>query len=320
MSVVIYSVMLLSGIVLAGYFSGVETGAYVLNKLRLRMRVEEGNTAARILEKLLREPQVFIVALLIGTNASIYLATVAMAQIGALRGWRHPNAAATLVLAPVLLVFAEAAPKNIFRRNATPLLLKAARATMWILLPVWPVARVLTRLISVRGRRATNWGEHFFSRQRLKFLFIESAEEGVLTPYQNIIAHNILSLRDLQVKSVMIPIARVVAVPEGAGKEHVLQLVKRYKYSRFPVCRGHKREVVGIFNVLDLLGEGEFSLERYLRKAPTLSPWDTVGSALFGLRQAKQPMGIVADNAGRALGLVTVKDLVEEIVGELGEW
>ena len=153
----------------------------------------------------------------------------------------------------------------------------------------------------------------------MKYLLMESTEEGVLTPYQNVIAENILSLRDLRVRSVMIPLSRVAAVEEEAGKERVLELVRRYNFSRFPVYREQKWRVVGVINVLDALGE-EFSVRGSVRDAPVLSPWDTVASALHELRVAKQPMGIVSDGTGRAVGLVTMKDLVEEIVGELAEW
>lgn len=320
MIVVILPLLVVLGVVACGYFAGTEIGAYCLNKLRLRMRAEEGDVKARALASLLGDPQVFVTALLIGTNASVYLATVSLTQLGRIRGWEFPSLTAMLVLAPVLLVFSEAIPKNIFRRNAEVLLYRMVRVTRWAMTVPLPVARVLSKLIPLGERGVHSWGERFFSRQRLKYLLMESTEEGVLTPYQNVIAENILSLRDLRVRSVMIPLSRVAAVEEEAGEEKVLELVRHYNFSRFPVYRGQKWRVVGVVNVLDVLGEGEFSVRESMRDAPVLSPWDTVASALHELRVAKQPMGIVSDGTGRAVGLVTMKDLVEEIVGELAEW
>ena len=319
MIMLVLPLLVLLGVVSSGYFSGMEIGAYCLNKLRLRMRAEEGDVKARALASLLEDPQVFVMALLIGTNASVYLATVSLTELGRIRGWEFPSVTAMLVLAPVLLVFSEATPKNIFRRNAEVLLYRMVRVTKWAMTVPLPVARVLSKLIPLGERGVHSWGERSFSRQRLKYLLMESTEEGVLTPYQNVIAENILSLRDLRVRSVMIPLSRVAAVEEEAGKERVLELVRRYNFSRFPVYRGQKWRVVGVINVLDALGQ-EFSVRGSVRDAPVLSPWDTVASALHELRVAKQPMGIVSDGTGRAVGLVTMKDLVEEIVGELAEW
>jgi len=319
MIALILPLLVLLGVVSCGYFAGMEIGAYCLNKLRLRMRAEEGDVEARALASLLEDPQVFVMALLIGTNASVYLATVSLTELGRVRGWEFPSVTAMLVLAPVLLVFSEAIPKNIFRRNAEVLLYRMVRVTKWAMTVSLPVARVLSKLIPLGERGVHSWGERFFSRQRLKYLLMESTEEGVLTPYQNVIAENILSLRGLRVRSVMIPLSRVAAVEEEAGKERVLELVRRYNFSRFPVYRGQKWRIVGVINVLDALGE-DFSVRGSVRDAPVLSPWDTVASALHELRVAKQPMGIVSDGTGRAVGLVTMKDLVEEIVGELTEW
>ena len=319
MIMLVLPLLVLLGVVSCGYFASMEIGAYCVNKLRLRMRAEEGDVKARALAGLLEDPQVFVTALLIGTNASVYLATVSLTQLGRIRGWEFPSLTATLVLAPVLLVFAEAIPKNILRRNAEVLLYRMVRVTRWAMTVPLPVARVLSKLIPLGERGVHSWGERFFSRQRLKYLLMESTEEGVLTPYQNVIAENILSLRDLRVRSVMIPLSRVAAVEEEAGNERVVELVRRYNFSRFPVYRGQKWRVVGVINVLDALGQ-EFSVRGSVRDAPVLSPWDTVASALHELRVAKQPMGIVSDGTGRAVGLVTMKDLVEEIVGELAEW
>jgi len=313
-------VLMLVGIVGSAYFSGLETGAYCLNKLRLRMRVEEGDARARLLAEHLDDPQVFITALLIGTNASVYLATAALTHLGRTRGWEFPSVTAALVLAPVLLVFSEAIPKNIFRRNAEVLLYRTVGFTRWAVTALEPLARVLSKLVPLGERGVHSWRERFFSLQRLKYLFLESTEEGVLTPYQNVIGENILSLRERLVKSVMIPLGRIAAIEGGAGKEEVLRMAKRYGFSRFPVYRKDRWNIVGTVDLFDALGEEGFSLEEATRDAPVLSPGDTVASALIKLRAARKPMAIVRDSSGRAVGLVTMKDLVEEIVGELAEW
>jgi len=320
MIVMVCFVSMVLGIIGSAYFSGLETGAYCLNKLRLRMRVEEGSARARALSGILSDPQVFVTTMLVGTNASVYLATASLTHLGEVQGWEFPHLTATLVLAPALLVFSEAIPKNVFRRNAEVLLYRTVGVTKWAVKILQPLGRLLSGLIPLGERGVHSWSERFFSLERLKYLFLESTEHGVLTPYQNVIAENIISLRELRVRSVMIPLARIAAIDEGAGKEELLGLVRRYRLSRYPVYRKQRWNIVGVINVSDALGDGGFTVRGSMRDVPVLSPEDSVASALHELRAGKTPMAIVAAAGGRAVGLVTMKDLVEEIVGELAEW
>ena len=144
----------------------------------------------------------------------------------------------------------------------------------------------------------------------------------MLSGFQRTVAENILRLRSLDVAQVMTPLADAVMVPETASHRDLLKAFGAHRYSRIPVYREGRERVVGVINVIDVA-----SIEReppptaeLAREVLSLRKGTSVADALWALRQARQQFAVVTDAEGRALGIATVKDLVEEIVGELEAW
>jgi len=308
---------------LAGLFAGFETGLYSVNRVRLRLQLELKSFGARSLSHLERDLPGTISTNLIGTNLAQYVCVACVTQLLHSRGLRllSEELAATLIMSPIIFVFAEMTPKDMFRQRAdrwsyyvAPML----RVSHWLLYPFAFIFRTVARL--AWGRAGLPASEApLASRLGLRALIGESGEEGVLTGYQTAIAANITHLQGKRLRNAMVPLHEAVAIASDASLDELEELAARHHFSRLPVFKAQRDHVVGIVNVLDhLFSERRgATVAELLRPAPRLKEGDGIYASLVRLRRARMPMGIVQGPNENAVGIVTIKDLVEEIVGEL---
>jgi len=157
-------------------------------------------------------------------------------------------------------------------------------------------------------------------------LFQESAASGALTGTQQDLVQRALRLARISIRETMIPWNSVVGVPAAISEDGFRALVRRYNVSRMPVLGRSSSEVLGIVDVIDVLtalaggASGEFKLLPHIHPAMTLIEEQSVRSAITLMQKARQTLAVVVDRQGRAIGLVTMKDLVEELVGDLENW
>ena len=322
----------LVGILVSALASGVETGLYRLNRIRLRLRADSGDRRARTLQGLLGDLRGQIIVCLIGANLGDYLATAMLTLLVASAGWVRSSAGVELVATPlaamVLFVFANVVPKSVFVAEADHwmyLLARPMKAAYVLLrrIGVLPALSGISNLILHVVRRGEAAADPFHPRERLRAILREGAAEGVISGYQHELAGKVLGLREQLVHAVMIPIGRVAGVAVDTDRERFMAELRRHSFSRLPVWEGRKENVVGIVRVLDVLAAGDQPLDLgalMTRDFVTVPPDMTVAQALLRLRKARAAMAVVRDDKGRAVGIITVKDLVEEIVGELAEW
>jgi CBS domain containing-hemolysin-like protein len=318
-------IAIIAGCVLVGgYYAGAETGFYRLNRLRLSFRAKQGSAAARRLRRLIRRPDEFLITTLIGNNLFVYLATFICTRLYEPRYRERAEFMATLTLIWPIFIFGEVLQKEIFRRSADILMYRASRMLVWsarVFRPAVLVLKQLQRFWMVFARSGTGPREIWIGRQGLDHFFSESAQEGTLSPYQRAMAANIMKLQGVDVEKVMIPLDAAVSIRLGQTLQECRELARQSRHRRFPV-RDDQGRPIGVVNVLDLLThrEGTFSLRRYLRKTPVFDRQTNLINALHLVKRGAQPMGFVKDSQGSVVGIVTIKDLVEEIVGELGVW
>lgn len=316
--------LLILALGLSFLYSGSETGFYCLNRIRLHYREIKGWWSARIIMRHLAEPQRLICAILIGNNVANYLATIVFTSI--LMHKVSPGEAglmATLILAPVLMIFCEILPKSLFQRHAdnlfykvVPLVEVSSRLFQPLVILLGLTSRLPEYFIRAEARQSP-----FFSPQRLSFLLEEGAEGGAVSMYQNIMASNIMAMGQTPVGKVMIPLEEVTMVPDTVGPETLKDIARAKKFSRIPVYQRERSKVVGILTLLDFLREDKKEVKPFVKPTVYLEASLPVDDALLRLRHSKQRMGIVTDGKdGRAVGIITIKDLVEEVVGELSVW
>ena len=312
--------LILAGILFAAFHSGSETGTYCVNRLRLRMRAEQGLASARALLDFTRRPRLAISTILIGTNVGVYIATVLSAQkLNELLSGAHAELYSGLIMPPILLVCADFLPKSLFQHHADGLMYRAIwplRISQKVFYPFAQALRWLGGLPQMLLGKGTAAPARQFSREAFRYYLSQGAAHGVLSSFQRSVADNVLSLKSLEVAKAMTPLENVVMVPEDATPEQVRETFAAHRYSRIPIYSGTREKITGVVRVMDLAlaeANGAESARELLSVRRTAS----VADVLWTLRQARQQLAVVTDREGRALGIVTVKDLLEEIVGEL---
>ena len=308
----------------ASIVSGFETGIYALSHIRLRYRLSIGDRRAKTVERLLANPQQLLTGILLAQNVAVYFTTAIVTSFFRKRGFVWAEVWTTIVLAVVFFIFVEATPKNVFRRAADVLVYPIARPFDYLISALKPAGAALGAIMRLIGRPGAKPGEitdPLFTRERLVFYLREGMNEGILSNYQVELTANILRGERVTVSRAMVPMEKATAVPYGVTIDEFREVSRKNRFSRYPVYRGDRESVVGIINIYDchLAAECVFEMEGLLRPPVFFAPEVHVTEAIRSLREARQPMGIVADR-GRALGIVTLKDCVEEIVGELYAW
>jgi putative hemolysin len=305
----------------AAVVSGFETGVYSLSHMRLRHRLSIGDARARVLERLLARPQQLLTGILIAQNVAVYFATAVVTTLFQDWGLGAAEVWSTLILGVVFFIFVESTPKNVFRRAADILVYPMARPLDYLIKALGPVASGLGWLTNFITRLGAKRGEildPFFTRERLEFYVREGLSEGILSKYQAALANNILRGEKVTVSRAMVGMEKVAAVEDTATMEEFSEISRAARFARYPVYSGAKDKVVGTLNIYDchLAGRCTGAVEQYVRPAVFLAPDVKVTEAIMTLRDARTAMGIVADS-GRAVGIVTLEDCLEEIVGEI---
>ena len=308
------ALLLLLFILASGLFSGSETGFYSLSRTRAR--------AGGLVQRLMRDEVGLLVTLLLANNVVNQATTLAGASL--LQPLPIPDGAReivlTLFLTPLLFFFGELLPKDLFRRRPQGLLTAAA--------PVLFGARVLLLPITFCLRRVTGALERSAGLDAAELARVRGREEAVLEllrerdgrrePHVESMARNVLGLRSLRVDRVMIPWRRVETLAAASSENEAFRRVAASPYSRLPVL-GPEGEVRGYVHQIEVLAAGPGDVLRHLRPMISLEPAMPLDRALARLRSSGQRAALVGARS-EPLGWVTVKDLVEEISGELARW
>jgi len=320
MSIELHLAGLLVCILASFFFSGVETGIYALNRLRLKMRTDEGEPRALRVSELLHQPQLLISTILIGNHTGNYGATFFFQGLaGGLWSVLDPEVVTTLLLTPLIFVFGEITPKNIFRLRADDLVYRTSgilKIACVLLRPLALPLRFFGRLTRALPRE-TPADQVSFSRGRIEGLVREVTEDGELTEAQSRMLRNVLRLSSLPIRDVMVPLDRVDTIEEGFTREDLLAVSARNGRTRIPVTEKGSGRPILVATVLDLVFKKGAEVADVVREVPVLSMDRTVDQALRVLRVRRRSMAFVRNEKSEIVGIVTVKDLVEEVSGEL---
>jgi CBS domain containing-hemolysin-like protein len=309
---------------LKGFFSGSEIAMVNSDKLKLRHQAKLGNRGAALVLRLFKTPDVILGTTLVGTN----LATVIISTLGALVFIDLFGSAGDLVsiviLTPVLLIFGEVVPKSVFQQEADNLvgrLIYVLRFFSYVFYPIIfifsRVARLVTRIVG-GGNIPQNM---FITREELRVLLdvSESASDPQTIDRKRI--RRIMRFSEITVGEAMIPLPDVVGFNEVRNMKEAVRLVMKHGYNRLPVYRGNITNVKGILTLdtWDLMQSDldEHPISDFISPALYLSPRQTIDHALPMLQAREDHMAIVVDEFGSAVGILTMEDVFEEVVGEI---
>ncbi len=322
-------------VALSAVFSGAETGMYTISRLRLLVAVHRKQRDAVLLQKLLADQPGLLSTTLLGTNLANYLAPLCLTAIflqaaepGVNEHVQEAKAElyTTLILTPIVFIFAELVPKNVYARHADRFLPRVARflaisRLFFRLTGIIQLQRVMSNYMFRRLPHRAGAGTMLGSRFEMFQLLREGAADGALSRTQVLMLERVHKLQTVQVAQTMVPLAQVEMLPAGATREDVEPTIRGTRHSRLPVFDGDRQSVVGIVHVLDILtSPNDSPIEERARPSVNIGVRTTVLDALTRLQGERRRVGTIVDAAGRCVGIVTVKDLVEEIVGELAAW
>ncbi len=329
-------------LVLSAFYSGSETALVSVNKLRINQLVESENPRASIVHRLVESPQRMLALTLVGTN----LANVLIAQLGeGLVARGLPNLAvslqgliATAGITTLLLIFGEILPKTIFRVKADALALRYAyllRLSEMVLAPLIYLVQTLTQFIVRLTDRGASTPSPDAQREELRLLATMGERSGNLHTDQRRMIHSLLNLQNRTVEQVMVPLVDIVAIEKNTKCEDFLRIAADSGYSRIPVYEEQIYNIVGIVNLLDVIyndaesaansrprdtsGPLSNTIEPFIRTALHVPESKNINALLKEIQHTRHTMVFAVDEYGGTVGLVTIEDLVEEIVGEFAD-
>ncbi len=313
-------------LLLSAFFSGSETALFAANRLKLRHLREEGSGRARVALGLLDNPARLLSTLLIGNNivntAAAVVATTALVRLlGPERGPVYAFAAVTMVV----LLFAEITPKTLAAHHANRFALLAARPVAWFSALLAPVNRALSFLTNVLARPLggrVRSDAPMVTEEEIQILIRMGEEQGVLEQDESEMIHSIIEFGDTVAREVMVPRVDMICVEADDPIEAVLEVVRTHAHSRVPVYHDTVDQIVGLVHVKDLLsgfrdGRLEGTVRDFTRPAYFVPDSKRLDELFREMRRKQVHMAIAVDEYGGTAGLVTIEDLLEEIVGPI---
>ncbi|MCO4756564.1 MAG: HlyC/CorC family transporter [Oceanospirillaceae bacterium] len=312
-------------ILCSAFFSSSETGMMSLNRYRLKHLVKKKHPGARRASKLLERPDRLIGVILIGNNFVNILAS-AIATIVAVRLWGDAGVViATAGLTLVILIFAEVSPKTLAALHPEKIAFPAAyilRPLLTLIYPlVWAVNGITNGFLRLLGININDDNNHNLSTEELRTLVNEA---GALLPHRNqSMLLGVLELSEVTVNDIMVPRNEVIGIDLDEEIDQIIQQLSMTPHTRLPVYRGELNKVVGILhmrNLAQVFHQGTISKAAILQviTEPYFIPESTpLQTQLLHFQKQGRRMGLVVDEYGDIEGIVTLEDILEEIVGEL---
>lgn len=304
----------------SAFFSGAEIGLISLDRHKLKHQASKDKKKKHIYD-FVNNPDKVLGTTLIGTNIStVIVSSVFVAYI--VKKGILSEVIATLILAGALLVFAEIIPKIILRNKAEytiPKLFFIIRFFAFIFTPfIWVLSKInyaILKIFKISRQKSTQ----IFTKEDLSYLLREAEKNGEVKKDEHDLIVEVLDFRDLTAKNIMIPRTNIIAVKIDTPIKEVIELSKEEGFTRFPVFSEDIDHIEGILVIHDLLKESELDepVSKYIRDAYFVPEVMKSTTLLKKMQQNKTPLAIVVDEYGGTAGLISVEDLLEELVGEI---
>lgn len=317
-------VSLLILIALSGFFSMSETALMSFSRIRLRHMVEEKVPKAELVEKLTEDPNKLLGTILIG-NSVANIAASSLATVIATKMFGDSGVGiATGVITILVLIFAEITPKSIAKQKAETVSLMVAKPIKFVVTIFKPLVYIFTAVSSIFIRifgGNPDETKSFITEEELKTMVGVSEEEGVLENVEKEMIFNVINFADLQVKDAMVQRVDIISLDEDADYDEVMDIIKTEQFSRIPVYRETIDNIIGILNVKDLAMienlKEDFKISKYIREPLYTFEFRRITELFKEMKKTRNHIAVALDEYGGTVGLITIEDLVEEIVGDI---
>jgi CBS domain containing-hemolysin-like protein len=313
--------LLVLGLVLATFAATAETALTTVSRIRMRSLAEEGNRRAQRVVKLHNDPNAYLSTILTINNVAVIVATTSATLIG-VETHRVSDAVVTVVLAVIVLVFCEITPKSLALQMSESFALALAVPVAWLTRVLRPVVGGLTWFSNLLVRAATRGSVRgpFMTEEELKLLVAVGEREGVVEQEEREMITGILEMTDKAVREVMVPRIDVVGIESDRTLEDVVRLIVEHGHSRIPVYEENLDNIVGVVYAKDVLrhrGRDSEPVTALMREPYFTPEAKKVGELLHEMQERTVHIAIVVDEYGGTAGIVTIEDLIEEIVGPI---
>ena len=319
---ILNSIILIVLLLVSAFFSGSETALTAANQLRLR-HLAKKDRRARLAFSILKKPERLLGTLLLCNNlVNVALSALGTATALALVGERG-ILYATLSITLFLLVFGEITPKTVAAYHPDRFALLISPIISFCIRVFYPIVHLLSVisnvLIRIVGLQRTSKTQHF-TAEEIESLIEVSGDEGALAREKQNMLLGVLTLERTTVGDVMVPIQDVVSIAANSAYSEILDTVKSSQFSRYPVFEESSSDIIGFIHVRELLSEPSdenFSVKKIMRKPHFIPELRSISQQFAAFQRRRSHLSFVVDEYGNVVGLLTMEDILEEIVGEI---
>jgi putative hemolysin len=320
---VLYIIIIITAILSEGFFAGSELAIISLNRIRLRILAEAKEKKAVIVQVMLQNPGRLLATTLVGTNIAVVVSSSFCTRLLYNRYGASAELMTTIILSPIILIFAELIPKAVFSQAANNMSLYLGSVLRFFWKAFYPIVwfvNIFTGSILklVPGGLCEKKRNPFVTREEIRYLIKESEANGHIDTYERSIIYKIFDIGKKKINSVMRKLDELIFISDADTMDTVLLKAKESGYTRFPVRTG-AGQFIGIVNILDIVYETDktIPITRFLRPLEFIDDNIYVDNALFRIKAKKQTMAIAVDSNENPAGFFTMEDLLEELIGEI---
>lgn len=318
------SIILIFLIIAGGFFAAAETAFSYVNAVRIRMLAEDSRRAKRVV-RIIDDFDMTIVTLLIVINivhivasviaTSLFIDLTGSTAVGSLL--------ATIIITLAIFIFSETIPKNIAKVNSDAFCLSFGIVIRFFTIALYPLAWLLTKFGElVKKIFRLEDSEPSVTEDEFSAMVEDAAEDDIFEPEENEIIQSAIEFGDTKVSEIMTPKSDIVAISVKADEDEIKRILIEEKYSRFPVYRGSVNNIVGVVRSSAALWKiindpDEFDLRETMVRPMFCSPDDEIAVIFERMCNRKNHFAVIRDDDERTLGIITMEDILEEIVGEI---
>ena len=308
-------------VILSAYFSATETAFTSINRIKIKNKANDGDKQAKRILALLEDYDRILTTILIGNNiVNIGMTALATVLFISWFGGKGPSLA-TLVMTLVVLIFGEITPKSLAKENPEGFARFSAPLLKGLTVLLTPLSGIFRYWKLFLGKIFTGGEQENFDQDELLTLVEEAETEGSLDEEQSELIQNAIEFNDLEAEEVMTPRVDIVALPLDVTEEEIAEVFRRTGFSRLPVYEDDMDSVQGVLNQKDfynyVYGNENYSFSDFIKPVVFVAGSMRIGDLLKKLQAMKTHMAVIVDEYGGTEGLVTMEDIIEELVGEI---
>lgn len=304
-----------------GFFSGSEIGVVSADRMKLRHEAAKGSEGAKLALAMLKNPEWLLSTTLVGTNIAVVtnttMATALMLELfGPGSSWL-----AVVLVAPLIWVFGEIVPKSIFQQRAdvlTPRVIFLLKFCSYLFYPILMVFSFLARMLGRLFGGKSDGKNPFTLREEIQTMMQMSANEGDIEPIEQNMIRRLFDFGETTAHEVMMPLIDVAMVERSVSCGEARKMAITHSHARIPVYHDRVDRVVGMLDTLRLLGvDADAPIEPFIRKVTYIPAGKRIHDLLLDMRRTREQVNVVVDEFGGAEGIVSIEDILEEVVEDL---